>query len=103
MARAPFSPKLPPLRKFTSIVAAMIPCDASNWHRYRYPGVEFSNGLWLPCANTASGKGPLPRGMQICPLMGTSVLVKGHGVAAPRLANAETLIRPVTYAGSGVL
>jgi hypothetical protein len=78
------------------MVAAMIPCAASNWHRYKYPGVEFSNGLWFPCAKTASGKGPRPRGTQTCPLRGTFVLRNGHGVLAPRLANAETLIRPVT-------
>ena len=57
MALPSFSPKLDPLRKLTSMVAAMIPCDASNLHRYKYPGVEFSSGLWLPCAKTASGKG----------------------------------------------
>lgn len=35
-------PKLPPLRKFTSMVTAMIPWEANNWHRYK--GVEFLSG-----------------------------------------------------------
>ena len=47
----------------------------------------------MPCAKTASGKGPRPRGMQACPLSGTLVLRNGQGVPPPRLANAETLIR----------
>src|SRR6476646_10609642 len=95
MPRASFSPKLAPFRKFTSIVAPMTPWDASSWQRYRYPGVEFSNGEWLPCAKTINGNGPRPRGIQMCPFNGTLVLRNGHG-ADPRLANGEILMRGVT-------
>jgi hypothetical protein len=34
--------------------------------------------------------------MQTCPFNGTLAFVNGHGVALPKFANAETLIRPVT-------
>src|SRR5262249_46270467 len=100
--RASFSPKLPPFRKFTSIVAATMPCDASSEHRNRKPAVEFNRGSELRGANTRGGKGPRPRGMQTCPLSGTLVFGKGHGAPMPRLANTEMLIRGVTHAGPGV-
>jgi len=57
------------------------------------------NMRWTSCGHDTpgweiSGKGPRPRGMQMCPLSGTLVFGKVQG-ADPRFANGAMLIRGV--------